>query len=359
MGQTRNFVLIAGIIGIIAGLLVAGIITRSIVRPLCLASSRMHDIAEGEGDLTQRLEVHGKDEVAALGTNFNRFVERVHQLVGQVAGATTQLASAAGQLSATSEQTNSSIARQQTETDQVATAIHEMTTTTQEVARNAADAASAASEADEETRTGQRVVTHTIEAIETLLGEVENATSVIHALESDSDAIGKVLEVIRGIAEQTNLLALNAAIEAARAGEQGRGFAVVADEVRTLAQRTQESTQEIQQMIERLQGGARNAVSVMSEGRKRARDTADQAARAGTSLKAITEAVGRINDMNAQIASAAEEQTAVAEEINRNIVNITQAVGDSSQGTQQTAAASEELARLSADLQRRVGRFRI
>ena len=359
MSQARMEVAGASVLALIIALVVAGIITRSIVRPVCLASARMRDIAEGEGDLTQRLEVHGNDELAALSVNFNKFVDRVHQLVSQVAGATAQLAAAAEELSATSDETNTNITRQQMETDQVATAMNEMTATAQEVARNAADAADAASSADDETRNGQRVVSQTINAIKTLVGEVEKATGVIHKLETDSEEIGKVLDVIRGIAEQTNLLALNAAIEAARAGEQGRGFAVVADEVRTLAQRTQQSTQEIQDMIERLQGGAQNAVSVMSESQKRAHGTAEQATQAGDSLQAITAAVGRINDMNAQIASAAEEQTAVAEEINRNIVNISQAVNDTSQGAHHTAQASDELARLAADLQTRVGQFRI
>ena len=359
MNDARTEVIGVGIIALVIAILIAGLITRSIVRPVCLASARMRDIAEGEGDLTQRLEVHGNDEVAQLGINFNKFVDRVHELVGQVAGATAQLAAAAEELSATSDETSHNVTRQQQETDQVATAMNEMTATAQEVARNAAQAADAASEADDETRTGQRVVSQTITAIRELVGEVENATDVIHRLETDSEEIGKVLDVIRGIAEQTNLLALNAAIEAARAGEQGRGFAVVADEVRTLAQRTQESTQEIQDMIERLQTGAANAVQVMGEGQKRAHSTAERAGEADGSLKAITAAVGRINEMNAQIASAAEEQTAVAEEINRNIVNISQAVNDTTQGAQHTAQASDELARLAADLQNRVGQFRI
>ena len=359
INEASSTVLGAGIVALVIALLVALFITRSIVRPLCVASLRMGDIAVGEGDLTQRLEVHGRDELAQLGNNFNKFVARVHELVKQVAGATAQLAAAAEELTATSEQTRSNVARQQSETDQVATAMNEMTATAQEVARNAADAADAASGADGDTRTGQRVVNQTISAIRELVGEVENATGVIHRLEVDSEEIGKVLDVIRGIAEQTNLLALNAAIEAARAGEQGRGFAVVADEVRTLAQRTQESTREIQEMIERLQGGARNAVEVMGESQKRAHHTVERAAEADTSLKAITEAVARINEMNAQIASAAEEQTAVAEEINRNVVNISQAVSDTTQGAEHTAQASDELARLAADLQHRVGQFRV
>ncbi len=359
LNDARNTVLIIGLIALALALLIAALITRSIVRPVCLASLRMQDIAEGEGDLTQRLDVHGSDEVAELSRNFNRFVERVHQLVGQLAGATTQLAAASEELSATSVETNNHISRQQSETDQVASAMHEMTATAQTVAQNAADAADAAASADSEARNGRQVVNQTIDAIKLLVADVENATGVIHELESDSGDIGKVLDVIRGIAEQTNLLALNAAIEAARAGEQGRGFAVVADEVRTLAQRTQQSTQEIHEMIERLQNGAASAVKVMTDGQARARGTTEQASQAGTSLQTITEAVARINDMNAQIASAAEEQTAVAEEINRNVVNISQSVHHSADGAGHTAQASDELARLAAELQQRVNQFKI
>ncbi len=359
LNQARNTVLMVGLGSLALALLIAALITRSIVRPVCLASLRMQDIAEGEGDLTQRLEVNGSDEVAQLSANFNRFVERVQQLVSQLAGATTQLAAASEELSATSVETNNHITRQQSETDQVASAMHEMTATAQTVAQNAADAADAAASADSEARNGHQVVSQTIDAIRLLVADVENATTVIHELESDSGDIGKVLDVIRGIAEQTNLLALNAAIEAARAGEQGRGFAVVADEVRTLAQRTQQSTQEIHQMIERLQNAAASAVRVMTEGQARAQGTTEQASQAGASLQTITAAVARINDMNAQIASAAEEQTAVAEEINRNVVNISQSVHHSAEGAGHTAQASDELARLAADLQQRVNQFRI
>ncbi len=214
------------------------------------------------------------------------------------------------------------ILEQKGEVDQVATAMTEMSATVHEVARNATEAAEAAQRADEETGKGKMVVSQAIEAIDLLANEVNDAAQVIHRLEQDSDEIGAVLDVIRGIAEQTNLLALNAAIEAARAGEQGRGFAVVADEVRTLAQRTQQSTQEIQNMIERLQSGAQDAVKAMEQGRSRAQVGVEQAAEAGVSLETIAQAVGTISDMNTQIATAAEEQSVVAEEINLNIVSI-------------------------------------
>ncbi|MEJ2480923.1 MAG: HAMP domain-containing methyl-accepting chemotaxis protein, partial [Acidihalobacter sp.] len=307
----------------------------------------MEDIAAGEGDLTQRMPLKGsRDELDQLGNAFNRFVERIQGLVGQVAGSTAQLAAAAEELSATSEDTNRHVREQQTETEQVAAAINEMSATVQEVAKNAGEAAGAAQQADAESKQGREVVEAAVAAIDALATEVDQAAQVIQGVNQDSEQIGRVLEVINGISEQTNLLALNAAIEAARAGEQGRGFAVVADEVRTLARRTQESTQEIREMIERLQEGAKNAVTAMESGRGRAGSSVEQARHAGQSLTEITDAVTRINDMNALIASAAEEQSAVAEEINRNVTTISQATDQTAAGSQQTAAASEQLARL-------------
>ena len=251
------------------------------------------------------------------------------------------------------------VQQQQSEVDQVATAMNEMSATVQEVARNAAVAAEAARKANGEATTGKQVVSQTVNAINEVAAEVEAATTVIHQLNADSNQIGTVLDVIRGIAEQTNLLALNAAIEAARAGDQGRGFAVVADEVRTLATRTQESTREIQKMIEGLQVGTRNAVQVMEQGRSKAQASVQQAAGAGESLSSITGVVGTISDMNAQIASAAEQQGAVAEEINRNIVNISQVTGQTAAGAGQIADASRELAKLAMHLQTHVGRFKV
>jgi len=354
---TRNatILVIAAAIGVSALLAWATIggIGRA-VSALERASGQM-----AEGNLTVRADYQGKDELGRVANAFNRMGERFQAMVQQLSGATSQLAAAAEETSAVTEQTSSGIRQQQSETEQVATAMNEMTATVQEVAHSAASAAEAAHKADEEALAGKQVVTRTIDVIDSLASEVEKAAGVIHQLEQDSEQIGTVLDVIRGIAEQTNLLALNAAIEAARAGEQGRGFAVVADEVRTLASRTQQSTAEIQGMIEKLQNGAANAVKVMEASRTQAQAGVEQVAQAGASLDSITRAVGTINDLNAQIASAAEEQSSVAEEINRNIVNISQVADQTSQGAQQTAAASEELARLAEQLQSLVGQFRV
>jgi methyl-accepting chemotaxis protein len=354
--QQMLFISIAGLVLMIA---LIWLLSRSIAHPLREVVAVLEDIASGEGDLTRQLPVKGNDEITHLATAFNRFVDKIHGLVSQTTDAVAQITTAAAHLSDGSENANAQVERQRTETEQVAAAMHEMTATVQEVARNANSAAHAARDANQEAGKGERIVQNTVAAIEMLARDIEAAAEVIRRLETDSDTIGKVLDVIRSIAEQTNLLALNAAIEAARAGEQGRGFAVVADEVRTLASRTQESTKEIQTMIERLQAGAESAVTAMQLSRSRSVETVTQAGQAGAALNSIAAAIVRIDDMNTQIASAAEEQSAVAEEINRNVSNITQSVESTSQGSRSIAQSSEQLAQLANELQMRLRQFRI
>jgi len=359
ISNARNTAIVIGVGALIIGLLIAGLIARLIGGPLCSAVEAMNEIAEGGGDLTRRLDSSGDNEISRLADAFNSFAEKVRTMVSQVYGSTIQLSSAAEEMSVIMEETNRDTQQQQSETSQVVTAMNEMTATVQEVARHATEAAAAANSADNASAEGKQVVISTMSAIENLSSEVHSAANVISQLEKDSENIGTVLDVIKGIAEQTNLLALNAAIEAARAGEQGRGFAVVADEVRTLASKTQQSTQEIQEMIEKLQAGAQSAVKVMDDSRLKAEDSVTQAAKAGSSLEAITNSVSLIKDMNTQIATAAEQQSAVAEEINRNVLNISDIVNRSVDGANQTAVAGDELANLAVQLQQLVNQFKV
>ena len=357
----RNATTLAVIAGVALLILivVSAVIARSICLPLSLTTRAMDDIAAGEGDLTQRLDSSGSDEVARLAEAFNNFVNKVQRTISQVSDVTHQLAGSADELSAITAKSHQQMGQQRSETEQVATAVTEMAATVHEIAGNAEKTASSAREANEEAKSGHSVVEEAGEAINRLASEMEHAAEVIHRLDSESEAIGSVLDVIRGIAEQTNLLALNAAIEAARAGEQGRGFAVVADEVRTLASRTQQSTQEIQEMIERLQSGTGEAVQVMSSSQSTSRSTVDKARAAGDSLTKIVKAVATISDMNTQIASAAEEQSAVAQEIDRSIVQISQLAEASANGSDRVATASRELSSLGEQLQRQVLQFRV
>lgn len=345
---------VVGIVVAFAGVFISSMIEKNIVN----VATTLREIAEGEGDLTKRLQSNSDDEIGLLVTRFNTFMDILQQIIGQVTASTIQVATAAEEMSAISAENKSNASKQQAETDQVASAINEMTTTVHEVSKNAEQAAKAAQDSSDEAINGHKVVDKSIAAINKLATDVEKAAEVIHKLESDTDNIGVILDVIRGISEQTNLLALNAAIEAARAGEQGRGFAVVADEVRTLASRTQKSTQEIQAMIERLQSGARSAVEVMEQGRQQAHNSVEQASLAGQSLTAIAKSIKIISDMNTQIATAAEEQSAVAEEINRNINTISSLGQQVFKSAEMSSASSNELANLSAGLQHLVGKFK-
>ncbi len=354
-----NVTLAGTLTAIIAGLFVAFIVIRGILGPIKETNTFLEAVAKGEGDLTIRVEVHTNDEIGELGRNVNTFIEKLHSIIGQITDATSQLAAASEELAAIMKQTTASILTQQKETTMVASAMTQMSATVQEVAQNADGAASAAEQADNEAMTGRKVVNETAETITELAQDIEKSSHVIEKLRGDSENIGAVLDVIKSIAEQTNLLALNAAIEAARAGEQGRGFAVVADEVRSLAQRTQESTTEIESLIDDLQGGAENAVTVMGNSRDLANTTVEKALLADKSLGSITGAVGSINQMNTQIATASEEQTAVSEEIQRNVINIQRIADETSLGAEQTTNASVELATLSAQLSALVGQFKL
>ncbi len=345
------------VVGISIGVLLAWVIISGISKGV--ASVEIVADALANGDLSGRVDYKSKDEIGHIAVAFNRMADKFSTAITQVKDAISQLAAAAEETSVVNAQTTAGINQQQMETSQVASAITEMNSTVHEVARSAVSAAEAAKEADVTFIEGKRVVDRIIEAIGELAGEVEKSSDVIRELENESVNIGSVLDVIKGIAEQTNLLALNAAIEAARAGEQGRGFAVVADEVRTLAGRTQQSTQEIEEMINRLQSGANRAVQVMEVGKQKSLHGVEQATAAAEALNTINQAVERINTMNTQIASAAEEQSAVTEEINRNIVNINEVAEQTSEGSKQAAQASDDLARLAEQLKKLVGQFTV
>ena len=359
VAKTISLVFVLLIVGVVVGAAGAFFISRAIVAPLAETKAAMEDIASGNGDLTKRISVSGNDEIAQLANAFNHFASKVQNIVSEVMGITERVASASERMTVVTDETRKGADRQQQETDEVAIAVNEMAAAGQEVARNAGAAAEAAHNADVAADNGRQVVGHTIEAIDSLAREVTEAGVVIDRVEKDSESIGGVLDVIKGIAEQTNLLALNAAIEAARAGEQGRGFAVVADEVRTLASRTQQSTAEIQTMIERLQSGTRDAVSVMDQSRQMAEATVGQAAKAGTSLEDINSAVTTIKDLNSQIACSAEEQSTVAEEINQKVVRISDITDQTAAGAQQTSSASNELNQLAETLKVLVGQFKV
>ncbi len=334
-------------------------LAASITKPVQLIKSKLDDMAAGEGDLTQRLPVTSQDELGELASSFNAFVAKIHALVQQVSVTTDQLFGLVGGVSSQAQRSEQAMAGQRQETDQVATAINEMSAAAHEVAQSAQRAAEAARETDQQGQDAKRVVDGSIAHIHDLVGEVRSSSESLDSLRRDVQGIVSVLEVIRAIADQTNLLALNAAIEAARAGEAGRGFAVVADEVRALASRTQQSTGEIQGMIDRLQNATGEAVAAMQRASQMGESTREQASHAGEALDSIAVLIGTINSMNAQIASAAEEQTAVAEEINRSVHQIAVAVDEVASDAEQGAQAARDLDGLGGRLQGLVGQFRV
>ncbi|WP_297808932.1 methyl-accepting chemotaxis protein [uncultured Methylophaga sp.] len=312
-----------------------------------------------KGDLTQKVVIPGKSDFSWMAFELNSARKNVANLVHTLVGGVSQLNTATQNMEAISKETVDGVLKQQTETTQVATAMNEMTASVQEVARTASNAADAARNADSESKAGKQVVMETMEAIDSLANEVEKAAEQLSSLEADIGNIGAIVDVIRGITEQTNLLALNAAIEAARAGEHGRGFAVVADEVRTLAARTQSSTHEIEEMVERLQQGAQVAVKVMNDSRERARDSVEKASSAGAALDTITAMISTMDEMSAQISSAANEQSSVAEDINRGIVNISQVAETTAEGARESSVAVETLSSLSSQLQEASSKFKV
>ena len=355
--QARSLQLTSTLLALLVGVLAAVIITRQITRPLRETLVVVERIASG--DLTQDLHVTRRDELGVLQQGIARMGVTLRELIGGIRDGVTQIASAAEELSAVTEETSAGVNSQKVETDQVATAMHEMTATVQEVARNAEEASQAAAAADGEAREGDKVVAQAIEQIERLASEVVRSTDAMSMLQQESDKIGSVMDVIKAVAEQTNLLALNAAIEAARAGEAGRGFAVVADEVRALAQRTQKSTEEIEELVAGLQNGTQQVATVMHNSRVLTDSSVDLTRKAGASLENITRTVSNIQSMNQQIAAAAEEQSAVAEEISRSIINVRDVSEQTAAASEETAASSVELARLGGQLQMMVSHFRV
>ncbi|VVO37482.1 Methyl-accepting chemotaxis protein McpP [Pseudomonas fluorescens] len=357
-GVVLSIVGIAVVVLLVIGA-VGMLLANTMLRPLHLMKANLDDIAAGEGDLTRRLAITSQDELGELAGSFNRFVDKIHGLVRQITEMTSQLTGLVTQVTDQAHRSEHAMERQRHETDQVATAINEMSSAAQEVARSAQGAAVAAQQTDEEGQAAKRVVDGSIKQIHALVSDIRNSGTSLDSLQKDVLSIVSVLSVIRSIADQTNLLALNAAIEAARAGEAGRGFAVVADEVRALASRTQQSTQEIQGMIDRLQKGTQSAVEAMRRSSDAGDGTSAQANEAGASLDTMAQLIGTINSMNAQIASAAEEQTAVAEEINRSVHQIAVAVDNVAAETQLGAQTSRSLAELGQRLGKLVGQFRI
>ncbi|MBV6824460.1 methyl-accepting chemotaxis protein [Pseudomonas sp. PD9R] len=359
LSEFRTSAIIAMVIAVVIIIALLGMLISFLMQPLLTMGRAMHDIAEGEGDLTKRLTIHGHDEFGALGLSFNRFVERIHTSITEVSSATGQVNEVALRVVAASNSSMFNSDQQASRTSSVAAAINQLGAAAQEIAQNAALASQHSSDARSLAEDGQQVVDKTISAMQQLSAKISDSCGNIETLNSNTVNIGQILEVITSISQQTNLLALNAAIEAARAGEAGRGFAVVADEVRNLAHRTQDSAQQVQKMIEELQVGAREAVSIMTDSQRQSENSVGIANQAGERLGSVTQRIGEIDGMNQSVATATEEQTAVVESINVDITEINTLNQEGVENLQSTLRACADLEQQAARLKQLVGSFRI
>jgi methyl-accepting chemotaxis protein len=345
--------------GFIITLLMVTVLIRSIKKPLTAIENMIHDIAQGEGDLTQRLDYKGRDELGAICNGFNQFVEKLQGVIRQVASSTQLVASASTQLMANAEQIATGAEEVAAQAGTVATAGEEMSATSSDIAFNCQRAAEGSTVASQAAKNGAAVVEQTVQVMNRIASQVQNAAAKVKSLGTRSNEIGDIVSTIEDIADQTNLLALNAAIEAARAGEQGRGFAVVADEVRALAERTTKATREIGEMIKTIQSETSSAVTAMEQGVKEVEQGTSDAANSGKALDEILEQISNVTMQVSQVATAAEEQTATTSEISNNIHQITDVVEGTAKGAQESAAAAAQLAQTAEDLQRLVGQFKL
>jgi methyl-accepting chemotaxis protein len=358
-GHVANTMYLLIAIAVLATIIVTWLITRSLTRPISGIESMIADIAEGEGDLTKRLNYDSKDELGSICVKFNLFVEKLQTIISQVASSTAQVASAASQLRATSVQSATGAEEVAAQTSTLATAAEEMAATSGDIAQNCHLAADGSQHANSTASAGAAVVEKTVEVMNQIALKVQESAKTVESLGNRSDQIGAIIGTIEDIADQTNLLALNAAIEAARAGEQGRGFAVVADEVRALAERTTKATREIGEMIKAIQVETKGAVAAMEEGVHQVENGTAEAAKSGAALQEILEQVNEVSMQVNQIATAAEQQTATSSEISGNITQITDVIQQTARGAEESATAASQLAKTAEELQRLVSQFKL